>query len=92
MRVQLELTDETVRNVKALMEDTGTETYKELFNNALTILDWAVQEVREGNIIAAVDKREDRYKEFVTPILRFVAARARDQEESEALVGAGTAH
>ena len=43
MRIQLELPEGDVAEIKALMEEAHIETYKELFSNALTLLHWTVE-------------------------------------------------
>ncbi len=73
MRIQLELPEENVREIKALMQEAHIETYKELFSNALTLLHWTVAEVKKGRIIGSIDENEDKYKELVMPVLQAVA-------------------
>ena len=76
MRLQLDLPEERVKELKALMEETGAETYKELFNNALTIFEWAVNEIKSGNSIAAINEEKEVYRVLVTPLLERVAKRS----------------
>ena len=76
MRLQLDLPEERVKELKALMEETGAETYKELFNNALTIFEWAVNEIKNGNQIAAINEEKEVYRVLVTPLLERVAKRS----------------
>ncbi len=73
MRIQLELPEDDVHELKALMAQAHIDTYKELFSNALTLLYWVVQEVRSGRIIASVNEQEMKYKELAMPILRTLA-------------------
>ena len=73
MRIQMEIPEDDVKELKALMEKLGIETYKELFSNALTILYWAAQEVREGQSIASVDPSRANYKELAMPALNRLA-------------------
>jgi hypothetical protein len=70
MRIQLELPDEDVKELKTLMKEAHIDTYKELFANALTLVYWVVQEVRDGRTIASVDEQEGKYKELAMPMLR----------------------
>ena len=58
VRVQIDLAEARVRELEELMKVCGVSTKKELFNNALTLLEWAVREVRKGNSIASVNDRE----------------------------------
>ena len=69
MRIQLELSDERVQELKALMEQVSIETYKDLFNNAISLFEWSVQEAERGRILASIDEEEDRYRELAMPVL-----------------------
>ncbi len=71
-RIQLELSGERVRELEALMEESGVRTKKEFFNNALTLMEWAIKERKAGRILASVDEQEKRYREIVMPILSAV--------------------
>jgi len=44
MRLQLELPEERVQEIRGLMDKLGIDTYKEFFNNALTLFEWCVAE------------------------------------------------
>jgi hypothetical protein len=87
LRIQLELPEEDVREIKALMEKARIDSYKDLFSNALTLLHWVVQEVSAGRTIASLDEANGRYKELAMPILNTVARAAAKARESEARVG-----
>lgn len=73
-RIQFELTDEQLAELEKLMAESGTKTRKDLLNNALTLLEWAINEKKGGRIIASVNEKENKYKELVMPILANVAA------------------
>jgi hypothetical protein len=75
VRIQFELPSEKVKELEALMRETRITTRKDLFNNALTLLEWAIQEKRGGKKIASVDENNKRYKELVMPILEAVSAK-----------------
>ncbi len=77
-RIQFELSEDRNKELEALMEKTGTRTKKDLFNNALTLLEWAVKEKRTGRIIASVDERGKKYKEIVMPVLENVRVDERE--------------
>jgi hypothetical protein len=72
VKIQFDLTPERVKELESLMEVTGIRTRKELFNNALSLLEWAVRETYVGNIIAAIDEKNKRVKELVMPALSHV--------------------
>lgn len=71
VRIQLDLPDDRVKELDTLMENTGLSTRKELFNNALTLFEWAVREKRLGHMIASVDDDAKKMKELVMPSLEF---------------------
>jgi hypothetical protein len=73
-RVQFELPEAKIKDLEILMEDSGTPTKRELFNNALTLLEWAVKERKRGRVIASVDEKNERYSELQMPILSAIAA------------------
>ena len=50
---------------------------KDLVNNALTLLEWAVDETAKGNEVAAVNENDSAYRVLVTPLLQHVAKRER---------------
>jgi len=81
MRIQLELPETRVQELKALMEETGLETYKDLFNNALTVFEWLANEVKSGRVIAAVDEQSEKYRVLVMPALERMAKAARKPEQ-----------
>ena len=74
IRIQLDMPDERVKELDALMEITGSVTRKELFNNALTLLEWAVKEKKQGRSIASVDEQDKKLKELIMPALENVPA------------------
>jgi len=69
-RIQFELTDDQVKDIEKLMKRTGTSTKREFFNNAIAILEWAVDESSDGRKIASMDDSSHSYKELVMPIFR----------------------
>ena len=89
MRLQLELSPERVGELKDLMEDIRAESYKELFNNALSVFEWALNEVKSGNSIAAVDEENQVYRVLVTPALESIAKRYPRQETKKVSAVAG---
>lgn len=79
MRLNFEFQEERINDLKALQSDTGSESMKELINNALTMLEWAVKEVKAGNEIAAVNEDDKIYRVFITPLLERVAKKYRPE-------------
>lgn len=72
-RIQFDLTEEKAEELNRFMKEVHTSTKKELINNSLTLLKWAVNEVKQGRIIASVDENEQKYKEICMPVLSGVA-------------------
>jgi len=70
LRIQLEFPESKVQELKTLMAEADIETYKEIFNNALTLLEWAIAEVKAGRSLASVDEAHERYRVLVMPILQ----------------------
>jgi hypothetical protein len=73
MRLNFEMPENRVSALKELQAETGSDSMKELFNNALTMLEWAIKEVKRGNEIAAVTPDQQVHRVFVTPLLERVA-------------------
>jgi len=75
-RVQIDLPKLRVEALDRLAAEAGLATRKDLFNNALSLLEWAVKHVRQGHLIAAVDERTDRMIELHMPFLGNLAKHA----------------
>jgi len=73
MRLNFEFPEERIDELKQLQTETGTESMKDLVNNAFTILEWAVKETEDGNEIAAVNDSDETYRVLVIPLLQRVA-------------------
>jgi|1185.fasta_scaffold1041362_1 hypothetical protein len=89
MRIQLDFPEDKVKELKALMEENGIESYKELFNNSLTLFEWAIQEVKNGRSLASVDEQSERYRVLMMPILEKAKQRASQRYAAADLALAG---
>lgn len=69
VRIQLDLPEEKVEELNEVMAKADIGTRKDLFNNALSLLAWAIKEREAGNIIAAMNESAGTYKELVMPSL-----------------------
>ncbi|WP_318458362.1 hypothetical protein [Photobacterium leiognathi] len=69
VRVQFDLSEERASEIQDLMDKCGINTRKELFNYALTILEWAVEESENGLDIAAINRAEKEFYALRMPIL-----------------------
>jgi len=67
MRVQLEFSPSRVNELESLMAETGIVTKKELFNNALTLFEWAIEERRHGHVVGSLDESSSAFREVVLP-------------------------
>ncbi len=87
MRIQIELDEQGVAIVNKVRDMTGLSTYKELFNNAITLLDWAARQAYKGLAIAAADEEKQQYRELEMPALQYAASKGqaeRERQKSEA--------
>jgi hypothetical protein len=73
MRIQLDVDDNGVQLLEWLKQKTNSKTQKELFNNAMTLLTWAVTQRSQGRIIASLDEQNERYRELQMPALEYAA-------------------
>lgn len=69
VRVQLDISARQLKELEVLMEVCNLTTKKDLFNNALSILQWAVEESERGNVIASINDSENKIRELTTPAL-----------------------
>lgn len=69
VRMQFDFTEERVKELEAMMAKYGISTRKELFNNALTILEWALDESEHGHDVAAIDRKDKQFFALRMPIL-----------------------
>ena len=88
MRVQFELTDEKAKELDAFMSQIGVTTKKDLFENSLSLLEWAVKEIQANpnRVIGSIDEEKDSYKELQMAIFSNARsyARAKQQEQTKA--------
>lgn len=87
MRIQIELDEQGVAIVNKVRNMTGISTYKELFNNAITLLDWAARQSYKGLAIAAADEEKQQYRELEMPTLQYAASKGqadRERQKSDA--------
>jgi hypothetical protein len=75
-RVQLDLAPAQMERLNWLMEACSFETRKDLVNNALSLLEWAVLETREGRSVASIDKAAKKIVELTMPALADAARNA----------------
>ena len=77
-RVQFDLLPHRLAAFDQLMEFCDLHTRKDLFNNAMTLFEWAVQEVRAGRKVASYDNGSDHVEIVRFPVLDNAARRAQE--------------
>ena len=87
MRIQLDLDETGMKSLEELKELTGSKTHKDLFNNAITLLDWAIAQRKEGRIIASLDEKDKNYKELQMPALERAASYIRTPAPTHRVAG-----
>lgn len=68
-RIQLDVNERKREEIELLTHIADVPTIKDLFNNALTLLKWAIVERARGNTIASLNEAQDTYKELEMPVL-----------------------
>lgn len=66
-RLNIEISKEKSEEILKLMEISGVTTRKDLFNNALTLLKWALRQKQGGKVIGALSD-DDHFIELDMPI------------------------
>jgi hypothetical protein len=75
MKIQLDFDEKAKELLETLLEQTGSKTYKDLFNNSLTLLNWAIKQRVDGRSIASIDENNQTYRELVMPAIEEAAQR-----------------
>jgi len=76
-RLQFELSPDKLHEIDRLRSEGGFENRKDLLNNAITLLKWAIKHAEEGHAVAAIDEKSDKYFELQMPFLAHVATNVR---------------
>jgi hypothetical protein len=76
LRIQIEVDENGIQVLDSIKQATGVNTYKDIFNNAITLFEWAIRQRVEGRVIASLDERTKRYKEMTMPALEDAVRRA----------------
>jgi hypothetical protein len=75
-RVQFDLLPERIAEMDQVMIYCDLRTRKDLFDNAMTLFEWAVEEVRKGNKIASYNRDTDHVEVVRFPVLENAARKA----------------
>ena len=79
IRVQLDMPEERIKDMQQIMAKTGVSTRKDVFENALALFEWAVNERMNGRKIASFDEKEDGFRELLMPALASVKNEAKNK-------------
>lgn len=71
-RVQFDFNTENLKELEVMMQKCDISTRSELFNNALTVLQWAIEETEQGREIASIGKDGTLNHTLRMPILSHV--------------------
>ena len=75
-RLQFDVPEDRVKDIDKLVADCNLDSRKALFNDALTMFEWAVNEIREGNEIASVNEERKKYRVLQMTSLQAIARKA----------------
>lgn len=67
-KLSYEINDEKINEFKLLMKAGGFSTKKELFDNSLTLIKWAMRKVQANKDVGAIDT-DDNFVELNMPFL-----------------------
>lgn len=68
IRVQFEMSEAMGLKLSRLMDVFNIRKKKDLFNNAMSLLEWAARELEAGRRIGSIDVENESYKELQMPI------------------------
>ena len=71
-KLQVELNMEQLAGLNELQDAGGLRTKKELLDNALTLLKWAVRQKRQGHLIISMNPETGAVRELEVPYLERV--------------------
>lgn len=82
-RYQIDVPEDGVREIDRMKEAIRARTNGELFDNALTLLDWAIVNVQQGRLIVSMSADESSHRILTMPALE-KARRAEEDVKSGA--------
>jgi hypothetical protein len=75
VKIQLDFDSKAKEQLDDLQEQTESKTYKDLFNNSLTLLIWAIKQRAEGRHIVSMDSDNKTFRELLMPAIETAAKR-----------------
>ena len=71
-RLQFNVSNSMNDELAELMGKYSMKSKTELFNNSVTILNWASKQLEQGRIVGSIDPQTDSYRELSMPIFENV--------------------
>ena len=71
-RIQFNVPDDKLEELDEMRKELGLSTRKDLFNNAMTLLEWTMNQKKKGHKVVALNEMDDSYRELVMPALENV--------------------
>jgi len=72
MQIVVEIDETRIGVLERIRENAGLHSYRDVFNNSLTLLDWAIRQRAAGRIVATLDETNHSYKELAMGALKHV--------------------
>jgi hypothetical protein len=69
VRVTIELAPEKQQEIEDLLSECGFSDKKDLINNAITMLGWAVKSLKSGCKVGTIDEENRQYTELQMPFM-----------------------
>lgn len=82
MNLKFEISEAEVEKLDELMKESGIDSYRDLFNTSLTLFQWAIQQTKEGKVVASVDETAQKYTEVQMDALIYVAEKQTEKNSS----------
>jgi len=68
-RINIEVNEQKLEEIKKLMKAAGLTTQKDLFDNALTLAKWMMRQRKSGKTVGALSRDNNNFTELDMPML-----------------------
>jgi hypothetical protein len=85
VRILLEFPEDQIKKIDRIMEKTNIKTRKEYFNNALTLLEWAIEVRERQEIVASVNRKAGQFSELRMPIFSNIRVNIEENNRDNSL-------
>jgi hypothetical protein len=82
-RVQFDLAPQRISELDELIVLCDLKTRKDLFDNAMTLFEWAVHEVMSGNEVSSYNRSTDHVEVIRLPVLENAARKSKSHRKVE---------